>query len=90
MGQLFGPEANPLLRIGRRRWILQAGLTGAAGLSLPLLLQAKAQGGLAENKKRATSVIQISRTVNIRHHAVRQRDERRHSGAIRAFEFCGH
>ncbi|MCX7400663.1 MAG: DUF1501 domain-containing protein [Planctomycetales bacterium] len=59
MGQLFGPEANPLLRIGRRRWILQAGLTGAAGLSLPLLLQAKAQGGLAENKKRATSVIQI-------------------------------
>ena len=59
IGQLFGPEANPLLQIGRRRWMLQAGLAGAAGLSLPGLLQAKALGGVAENKKRATSVIQI-------------------------------
>ena len=59
MGQLFGPASNPLIQIGRRRWMLQAGLTGSAGLSLPSLLQAKAQGGLAENKKRATSVIQI-------------------------------
>ena len=41
--QLFGPPSAPLIRVGRRRWMLQTGLTGAAGLSLPAVLQTRAQ-----------------------------------------------
>jgi hypothetical protein len=47
--------ASPTLRIGRRRWLLQAGACGLAGLTLSELLRARA----VEGSKRATSVIQI-------------------------------
>lgn len=47
--------ASPTVRIGRRRWLLQAGACGLAGLTLPELLRARA----AEGFKRPTSVIQI-------------------------------
>ncbi len=56
---LFGPSANPLLKVGRRRWILQAGLSGIAGLSLPALLQSQATASKLQTRRRATSVIQI-------------------------------
>lgn len=59
LGRCFGPEKNPLLRVGRRRWMLQAGLAGFAGVSLPGLLQAKALAGENAPSKKATSVIQI-------------------------------
>ena len=60
LGQWFGPTSQPLLQVGRRRWMLQAGLAGIAGLSLPSLLQSQALGA-NENapKRKATSVIQI-------------------------------
>jgi hypothetical protein len=47
--------AFPSVRIGRRRWLLQVGACGLAGLTLPELLRA----GAAEKSRRATSVIQI-------------------------------
>lgn len=55
----FGPQPDPLVQIGRRRWMLQAGLAGFAGLSLPSLLQSRAAAGQAGQSKRPTSVIQI-------------------------------
>jgi uncharacterized protein (DUF1501 family) len=38
------PAARDLIRVGSRRWFLQTGLAGLAGLSLPDLLRCKAQG----------------------------------------------
>lgn len=55
----FGPTPDHLIRVGRRRWMLQAGLTGMAGISLPALLQSRAESGQNGSGKRATSVIQI-------------------------------
>jgi hypothetical protein len=46
---------NPLLTVGRRRWLLQVGAGTLAGLTLPDLLHARA----GQNNRRATSVIQI-------------------------------
>ncbi len=42
IGQIFAPRPTDLIRVGSRRWFLQTGLTGMAGLSLPGLLQAQA------------------------------------------------
>lgn len=55
----FGPNRDPLVRVGSRRWFLQIGMTGAAGLSLPALLQARADAAKAGKSKPITSVIQI-------------------------------
>jgi hypothetical protein len=55
----FGPSPDPLVQIGRRRWMLQAGLAGVAGLSLPALLQSRAEAAPNSQPARATSVIQI-------------------------------
>ena len=52
---LADSPAFPSVRIGRRRWLLQVGACGLAGLTLPELLRARA----AQNNRRATSVIQI-------------------------------
>jgi uncharacterized protein (DUF1501 family) len=41
---LLQPAASDLFRVGSRRWFLQAGLAGIAGLSLPGLLQYRAEG----------------------------------------------
>ncbi|MFM7036081.1 MAG: DUF1501 domain-containing protein [Planctomycetaceae bacterium] len=57
----FGPESQPIFQAGRRRWFLQAGLSGLAGLSLPGLLRqtaAAAQGKPAVARP-VRSVIQI-------------------------------
>ena len=39
---LFAPPPANLIRVGSRRWFLQAGMAGMAGLSLPALLAARA------------------------------------------------
>ena len=59
VGKLFGPDRHPLIRVGRRGWMLRAGLAGVAGLSLPALLQSRAESGQDRTNQRATSVIQI-------------------------------
>src|SRR5215469_5779735 len=41
------PAASDLIRVGSRRWFLQTGLTGLAGLSLPDLLRYRAPGAAA-------------------------------------------
>jgi len=53
----FGPVQRPLFQAGRRGWLLQAGLSGLAGISLPGLLQARQSAG--EAAKPVRSVIQI-------------------------------
>ncbi len=53
MSRLFGP-CSDLVRVGSRRWFLQTGMAGLAGLSLPKLLQAQEQlklKGQPTNKK---------------------------------------
>jgi uncharacterized protein (DUF1501 family) len=40
----FQPAPADLIRVGSRRWFLQAGLAGVAGLSLPQLLRLRAEG----------------------------------------------
>jgi uncharacterized protein (DUF1501 family) len=47
------PAASDVIRVGSRRWFLQTGLAGLAGLSLPELLRCRAQGaavGRADRK----------------------------------------
>ena len=41
------PAASDLIRVGSRRWFLQTGLAGMAGMSLPDLLRCRAQGAVA-------------------------------------------
>lgn len=57
----FGPKTDDLLRVGSRRWFLQMGLAGMAGLSLPQFLQqqAVAESGLTGITPQAKSVILI-------------------------------
>ena len=59
VGRLFGPDRDPLISVGRRGWMLRAGLAGVAGLSLPALLQSRAESGQDRASQKATSVIQI-------------------------------
>src|SRR5256885_16594204 len=42
------PAASDLIRVGSRRWFLQTGLAGLAGLSLPDLLRRQAQGAATD------------------------------------------
>src|SRR5262245_28333251 len=39
---MLRPGSSDLIRVGSRRWFLQTGVTGIAGLSLPGLLRARA------------------------------------------------
>ncbi len=58
----FGIPSNDLLRVGRRRWFLQTGLSGMLGLSLPEMLRRRAEAAnsaSASKVKPPTSVIQI-------------------------------
>jgi hypothetical protein len=41
------PAASDLIRVGSRRWFLQTGLAGMAGLTLPELLRFRAQGAVS-------------------------------------------
>ncbi len=45
----MAPPANDLIRVGSRRWFLQTGMTGLAGMSLPGMLQSQAQAGTASS-----------------------------------------
>ena len=56
MSCLFGPSSD-LVRVGSRRWFLQTGMTGLAGLSLPKLLQAQEQMKLTGKPTNKKSVI---------------------------------
>jgi uncharacterized protein (DUF1501 family) len=42
-GAFLQPSVSDLIRVGSRRWFLQTGLAGLAGLSLPDLLRCRAQ-----------------------------------------------
>lgn len=42
MNSPFQPAANDLIRVGSRRWFLQAGMAGVAGLSMPQIMQLQA------------------------------------------------
>src|SRR3990172_3282757 len=55
----FAPQPGDLFHVGSRRWFLQAGLTGIAGLSLPALLRARADAAPHDGAKRPASVILI-------------------------------
>src|SRR6185437_3040406 len=53
----FAPPATDLLRVGSRRWFLQTGWAGLAGLSLPVLLRRRANAADPRQPARKTSVI---------------------------------
>ncbi len=55
----FNPATRDLIRVGSRRWFLQVGMQGMAGLTLPALLQARAEAKQAGQSTRRTSVILI-------------------------------
>jgi hypothetical protein len=54
------PAASDLIRVGSRRWFLQAGLAGLAGLSLPGLLRCRAEGAAAAASRKAVILIWLS------------------------------
>jgi len=58
IGNPFAPAASDLIQAGSRRWFLQTGLSGVAGLTLPALLRARAEGATQKAGKQ-TSVILI-------------------------------
>jgi len=51
------PAASDLIRVGSRRWFLQTGLSGLAGLSLPGLLHFQAQGITADGASRKAVIL---------------------------------
>jgi hypothetical protein len=53
----LSPPTADLLRIGSRRWFLQTGLAGLAGLSLPALLRGRAEAASQGQPIRKTAVI---------------------------------
>lgn len=50
-------RASDLVRVGSRRWFLQTGLAGLAGLSVPALLRARDRSAAAGTSGRRNSVI---------------------------------
>ncbi len=54
---LFSPADSDLLRVNSRRWFLQTGLTGMAGLTLPALLKQRAEASKAGKPKDKKNVI---------------------------------
>src|SRR5262245_57697508 len=60
-GSLLQPAAGDLIRVGSRRWFLQAGLAGVAGLSMPSLLRCRAQhGDLGKASRKSVILIWLS------------------------------
>src|SRR6516165_12038263 len=51
------PAASDLIRVGSRRWFLQTGLAGLAGLSLPDLLRCRAHGAAAGRADRKAVIL---------------------------------
>src|SRR5436190_22217927 len=56
-GALFEPPAGDLIRVGSRRWFLQTGLAGLAGLSLPNLLRCRAQAPARDGGSRKAVIL---------------------------------
>src|SRR5579872_6347344 len=60
----FRPARRDLIRVGSRRWFLQTGLTGMAGLSLPAILElqsrAAAEANVAPRDKKAVILFWLS------------------------------
>jgi uncharacterized protein (DUF1501 family) len=56
-GALLQPPASDLIRVGSRRWFLQTGLAGLAGLSLPDLLRCQARGAAADGTSRKAVIL---------------------------------
>src|SRR3954467_7822500 len=57
---LLRPAASDLIRSGSRRWFLQTGLAGLAGLSLPGLLRQQAEGAAPAAGRRAVILFWLS------------------------------
>jgi len=57
---LFQPASSDLLRVQSRRWFLQAGLAGVAGLATPDLLRLKAQQTAQPQRETAVILIWLS------------------------------
>jgi uncharacterized protein (DUF1501 family) len=51
------PPPSDLIRVGSRRWFLQTGLAGLAGLSLPGLLRCRAQGAASVGARRKAVIL---------------------------------
>ncbi len=51
------PAASDLIRVGSRRWFLQTGLAGLAGLSLPDLLRCRARGAATSRADRKAVIL---------------------------------
>src|SRR5438270_12713993 len=51
------PPGRDLIRVGSRRWFLQTGLAGLAGLSLPDLLRCRAQGAASRSADRKAVIL---------------------------------
>lgn len=56
---LFGPSQD-LVRIGSRRWFLQTGIAGTAGISVPMLLEARAQATNPVHPRRSVILFWLS------------------------------
>jgi uncharacterized protein (DUF1501 family) len=54
---LLQPAASDLIRIGSRRWFLQAGLAGIGGLSLPDMLRVRAQAAPEKPSQRRAVIL---------------------------------
>src|SRR5438270_9040924 len=54
---LLQPPDSDLIRVGSRRWFLQTGLAGLAGLSLPGLLRCRAHGAAAGRADRKAVIL---------------------------------
>jgi uncharacterized protein (DUF1501 family) len=51
------PPASDTIRVGSRRWFLQTGLAGVAGLSLPGLLRCRAEGAASPEARRKAVIL---------------------------------
>src|SRR5262249_48379542 len=61
VGSRFQPPGADLIRVASRRWFLQAGISGRAGLSLPGLLRCRAEGrGAGDAGRKAVILIWLS------------------------------
>lgn len=54
---IFQPPARDLIRVGSRRWFLQTGIAGLAGLSLPDLLRYRAEGRTTGSSNRKAVIL---------------------------------
>ena len=56
-GALLQPAGSDLIRVGSRRWFLQTGVAGLAGMSLPGLLRCRAEGRAADGASRKAVIL---------------------------------